>query len=458
MAHAVGAAIDQRPKDQPDTTPIVGREAEVELLRLAVDQARMRQLQVIELVGEPGIGKSRLVQELRTLALGFQQLETAAEHYSSAEPYAAFRALLRQLVGITPDRTREEAGAQLAPFVTGMMPDLAPWLPLLAIPFDAEVPVTAEATALDPAASRDRLHTTVETFLERILMMPTLIVVEDAHWLDDGSRFLLSHLVAKPALRPWLVCVTTRPGAEPLVRADGTGRQDRARAADRQRRGAARDRGRRAMGAVDRRGTHTGRALGRQSVLRARARVRGAARRDAGEPAGDGREPAHDAHRHARSRRPDAAPVCGGAGPDLRARPARRDPRGRDPRGGPPRTLGVPRRVRRTGRARPAHVPSRPRAGHRLRGALVPSAPRHPRPGRGRDREAAGDAGRGRGCAAVAPLLRGGRPPPRLAVLRDRRPIGQRPASRTSLPPSCTTARSQPRPSSTISRPPTWCV
>ena len=223
MAHAVGAAIGQRPKGQPDTTPIVGREAEVELLRLAVDQARMRQLQVIELVGEPGIGKSRLVQELRTLALGFQQLETAAEHYSSAEPYAAFRALLRQLVGITPDRTREEAGAQLAPFVTGMMPDLAPWLPLLAIPFDAEVPVTAEATALDPAASRDRLHTTVETFLERILMMPTLIVVEDAHWLDDGSRFLLSHLVAKAALRPWLVCVTTRPGAEPLVSADGQG-------------------------------------------------------------------------------------------------------------------------------------------------------------------------------------------------------------------------------------------
>ncbi len=223
MAHAIGAPIGQRPKGQPDMTPIVGRDAEVEHLRLAVDQARMRQLQVVELVGEPGIGKSRLVQELRTFALGFQQLETAAEHYSSAEPYAAFRALLRQLVGITPDRTREEAGAQLAPFVTATMPDLAPWLPLLAIAFDAGVPATPEAAALDPAASRDRLHWAVETFLERILMMPTLIVVEDAHWLDDGSRFLLSHLVAKPAPRPWLICVTTRPNAEPLVRSDGPG-------------------------------------------------------------------------------------------------------------------------------------------------------------------------------------------------------------------------------------------
>ena len=74
------------------------------------------------------------------------------------------------------------------------MPDLAPWLPLLAIPFDAEVPSTPEVDALDPAASRERLLETVETFLERILMMPTLLVFEDAHWLDDSSRSLLRHL------------------------------------------------------------------------------------------------------------------------------------------------------------------------------------------------------------------------------------------------------------------------
>ena len=217
MAHAVGEAMGQRSKLQPDSTPIVGRETEVERLQQTVNLARMRQLQVVELVGEPGIGKSRLVQELRTLALGFQQLDGVCEQYSSADPYAAVRTPLRQLVGITPDLSAAEAGLMLQPFVTGMMPDLARWLPLLAIPFDAEVDATPEASALDPAASRHQLHAAVETFLERILMMPTLLVVEDGHWLDDASRFLLSHLLAKPAQRPWLVCVTTRPGAEPLV-------------------------------------------------------------------------------------------------------------------------------------------------------------------------------------------------------------------------------------------------
>ena len=85
------------------------------------------------------------------------------------------------------------------------------------------MPATPETEALDPAHSRDRLHATVETFLERVLMMPTLIVVEDTHWLDDASLFLLRHLVARPAARPWLVCVTARPAGESILSGDSPG-------------------------------------------------------------------------------------------------------------------------------------------------------------------------------------------------------------------------------------------
>ena len=70
-------------------TPIVGREPELELLRDAVNAARMRELRIVELVGEPGIGKSRLVRELRTLALGFTQLTAAGEQYASSTPFFA---------------------------------------------------------------------------------------------------------------------------------------------------------------------------------------------------------------------------------------------------------------------------------------------------------------------------------------------------------------------------------
>ena len=192
-------------------------------MRGAIDAARLRQLQVIEIVADPGMGKSRLVRELPALALGFQQLRASVDPYAATESYSIWRDLLRPLAGITPDRSREEAGAQLAPWAQAVVPDLVPWLPLLAVPFDASVPSTPEVDALDPNSSRDRLHATVETFLERVLMMPTLIVVEDTHWLDDASLFLLRHLVAQPSARPWLVCVTARPAAESILTDGGPG-------------------------------------------------------------------------------------------------------------------------------------------------------------------------------------------------------------------------------------------
>ena len=140
MAHAITRGHRPAAEQPPDLTPIVGREAELARLQEAVDLARMRQLQVVELVGEPGIGKSRLVQELRTLALGFQQLDgrgrAVLARPSRSAPCGRRSA---SSSGSRPTARAAEAGAMLQPFVTGMMPDLAPWLPLLAIPFDAEV-------------------------------------------------------------------------------------------------------------------------------------------------------------------------------------------------------------------------------------------------------------------------------------------------------------------------------
>jgi class 3 adenylate cyclase/tetratricopeptide (TPR) repeat protein len=217
MAHHVGRPTGVREPAPGDEMPLVNREREVGLLGEALNAARLRQFQLVEIVGEPGMGKSRLVAVARTHAVGFAEVSLAGEQYARTVPYGAWRNALRQLVGITPERSREEAGAQLAPFVTATMPDLAPWLPLLSLPFDARVAPTAEVDALDAEESHDRLQATLTTFLERMLMMPTLIVVEDAHWLDDASRLLLRHLAASPMPRAWLVLVTTRPSAEAIV-------------------------------------------------------------------------------------------------------------------------------------------------------------------------------------------------------------------------------------------------
>ena len=128
--------------------------------RGGLDAARMRQLCVIELVGEPGMGKSRLVASCG---------RSRSASPSSRPPPSSTRRRRRSRLAEPPAPARRHhagplarGGRRAARAVghRGAMPDLAPWLPLLAIPFDAKVPSTPEVDALDPpqprAAPRDR--------------------------------------------------------------------------------------------------------------------------------------------------------------------------------------------------------------------------------------------------------------------------------------------------------------
>jgi predicted ATPase/class 3 adenylate cyclase len=216
-AFRVGAIAGER-EEQPEVAlPLIGREHELALLREAVDRARRRIGQVVELVGEPGIGKSRLVEELKLLAAGFAQLEARCGQYAASAPYFPFRSLLRPLAGLTPELGGAEAGEQLRTWIEAVMPDLVQWLPLLAIPFDVPVAQTPEVAELDPAFRMERMHDTVATFLERVLMMPTLALVEDAHWIDDASLALVRHLAARPTPRPWVLAATRRPEGPSMI-------------------------------------------------------------------------------------------------------------------------------------------------------------------------------------------------------------------------------------------------
>ena len=214
--YSVGAIADEAVETTHAVLPLVGRTAEMAALQEALGSARMRQSRAVELVGEPGAGKTRLVEELVSSALGFQVLRTRCEPYSASTPFAPLRTLLRPLVGILPEDTPEAAGAKLTAFATGVMPDLAVWLPLLALPLGAEVPSTPKVDEIDPAFRRDRLHDVVDQFLLRLLLMPTAILVEDTHWLDDASQLVLAKL-ASPGPKPWLVVATRRPSGPPLA-------------------------------------------------------------------------------------------------------------------------------------------------------------------------------------------------------------------------------------------------
>jgi hypothetical protein len=195
--------------------PFVGRERELAILSAALGPVRMGFGNMVELIGEPGMGKSRLVEELQAQAPDLLTVSAACEQYEASTPYFAFRGLLRSLLelpqnGAAPDALRER--------ISELDPELVPWLPLVALPLDVQVESTREVEELQPAFRRARLHGVVESVLAKLLDGPTLLVLEDVHWMDEASAELLRHLGGQVSTRPWLLCATRRPDTSKLPR------------------------------------------------------------------------------------------------------------------------------------------------------------------------------------------------------------------------------------------------
>ncbi len=210
QAYAVGPVAGARAGDGGDRLPLVGREREMAALVRALDSARRREGRVVELVGEPGIGKSRLVEELRANAGDMAVVAAACELYESSTPYFPFRRLLRDLLGIPEGENAGRAAERLRHRVEANAPDLLPWLPLLGIPMDIDLPPTPETEALEERFRRSRLEQFAAAFLTWVLPTPTLLAFEDVHWMDEASSELLLHMSMQAGSRPWLICVTRR--------------------------------------------------------------------------------------------------------------------------------------------------------------------------------------------------------------------------------------------------------
>jgi class 3 adenylate cyclase/tetratricopeptide (TPR) repeat protein len=222
-AVALGALAGAEPEAPPEQKlPFVDRERERAVLSASVAPVRMGFGTMVELIGDPGIGKSRLTDELREQCADMATLTARCEQYESSTPYHVFQPLLRSLLDVDLNggapHNREVLGTRLE----RVDPDLVPWAPLLAAPLDVEVESTPEVEELEPSFRRARLHGVVGTLLGGLLDSPTLMVFEDVHWMDEPSSELLRHLGSQLSTRPWLTCTTRRPVVGGFVAAEGT--------------------------------------------------------------------------------------------------------------------------------------------------------------------------------------------------------------------------------------------
>ena len=209
-AFDVGAPLPNRPAPVQATGRLAGRDSEVAALREALRSLRRGRGRVVELVGEPGIGKSRLLAELLAMADQERLVVVRCDEYATAIPYAVTDMLLRDLLGVPAEAEPQAMVAALARTVAEQAPQLEKWLPLLATVVGAELPPTPEVGLLEDAFRRPRLEQALTELVGAILREPAVLAVEDVQLSDEASVSVLGRLLEEVSGRPWLVAMTDR--------------------------------------------------------------------------------------------------------------------------------------------------------------------------------------------------------------------------------------------------------
>ena len=207
----------ERPGSSRRLAAFVGRRDELALLRSCVAAARRGHGQVVGVGGEAGIGKSRLLFELRQSLTGepITYLEGHCASYATATPYAPLIQILRESCRIAETDTPEAIVTKVRAGVRGAGLD-----PQLAAPYLLHLLGVTEGTEslaeLSPEAIQSRMFLVMRQMsLEGSRRRPLVMAIEDLHWIDKASEAYVESLVDSLAGAPLLLVLTYRSGYRP---------------------------------------------------------------------------------------------------------------------------------------------------------------------------------------------------------------------------------------------------
>ena len=194
-------------------SPLVGRDNEMASLRTAVDEVRQGRGQIVSIMGEAGLGKSRLTAELRHALIEEGALDTAVggqsqglawhegrcQSFEMNRPYAPFIDLVSSLFGLATEPTPEGKYASIAEQVQAVVPgpviETAPFIAkMLGIELSGEE--LEKVRYLDPPLLRERVFRSISDFVEATASQrPMVLLFEDLHWSDTTSLDLVEQLL-----------------------------------------------------------------------------------------------------------------------------------------------------------------------------------------------------------------------------------------------------------------------
>ena len=208
--HALSIGTATAAGERFDKAPFRGRDEELATLLGVARAAADGVGQVVEVVGEAGIGKSRLLTELEAGA-DAEVLRTDGDVYAGTRPYAPFERLLRDRWEVPATAPPAELAARLTRVVAERAPHLSQWLPLIAVVAGLEVASTRHVNELDPAQRKQKLEEVTSELLGIILPGARILIFNDVHLMDDASRDLIARLAADTSSRWWLLVVSRTP-------------------------------------------------------------------------------------------------------------------------------------------------------------------------------------------------------------------------------------------------------
>jgi len=179
------SVVEVSPLAQVETGRMVGRQAELVTLKSALEDAFSAQGRVVMVSGEPGMGKTRLLQELAVYARlrGAQVLMGRCEEEGTL-PYLPFVEALRSYVQERPDEALRSELGEAAPDVARLVSEIR-----------LKFPDIPEPVSVDPDEERFRLFQGVTSFLRSAASLsPMLLVLDSLQWADRSSLLLLRHL------------------------------------------------------------------------------------------------------------------------------------------------------------------------------------------------------------------------------------------------------------------------
>ncbi len=199
---------------------IVGRHEERKLIDSTVTAVRNRSGRILSIVGEAGIGKSRLVREVfkSCSERGFKIFVGDCESFGKDILYHPLQAVLADYFSFDKNDTRELRVEKISNTMAGIDPSLKEWTPIIGENIGVTIDETSFTRSLDAKLRQQRFFDlTVDLFASEAKKQPVAVIIEDIHWVDNASLLLINYLARNIKEHAILLCCAYRPFETPLV-------------------------------------------------------------------------------------------------------------------------------------------------------------------------------------------------------------------------------------------------